>query len=136
MDLPPNVKYEIHVYQRDHSALYCSSLATLNLTRHSMRKYGWSPSTRLFEAAASGACIISDVWPGLDSLLAPGEEVLLANDRHDILAHLDTLTADSSADIGAAARRRVLREHTYIERAAQLEHSLGRVLAGLSGARL
>jgi spore maturation protein CgeB len=124
MDLPPNVTHEIHVYPRDHSALYCSSRATLNLTRQSMRKYGWSPSTRLFEAAASGACIISDDWLGLDSLFEAGSEVLLAETCQDVLRHLDSLTPERRAEIGAAARARVLREHTYTQRAEQVEAAI------------
>src|SRR5205823_11308274 len=112
MDLPPNIVHQIHVYPREHAALYCSSRATLNLTRQSMREYGWAPSTRLFEAAACGGCIISDVWPGLESLLIPDEEVLLAETRHDVLRHLAGLTPERREVIGRAARARVLRDHT------------------------
>jgi spore maturation protein CgeB len=121
MEIPPNVRHEIHVYPRDHSALYGSSRATLNLTRHSMRQYGWAPSTRLFEAAASGTCIISDTWPGLDTLLEVDHEVLLATTRADVLHHLATLSPERRSAIGAAARERVLREHTYEQRAAQVD---------------
>ena len=129
MDLPANVTHEIHVYARDHAALYCSSRATLNLTRQSMREYGWAPSTRLFEAAACGACIISDTWAGLDSIFTRGEEVLLAENRDDVLRHLDALTPEVRARIGAAARERVTREHTYEHRAAQVERALERAIA-------
>ena len=66
MRLPPNVAHIIHLYPREHAAFYSSNIATLNLTRDAMRAYGWSPASRLFEAAACGACIISDTWPGLD----------------------------------------------------------------------
>lgn len=121
MDLPPNVHHEIHVYPRDHAALYCSSVATLNLTRRSMRQYGWAPSTRMFEAAACGGCIISDTWPGLDTLLEPGREVLLASTCGEVLGHLSELSESRRATIGAAARERVLREHTYAQRAMQVE---------------
>ena len=135
MDLPPNVRHEIHVYQRHHAALYCSSRATLNLTRRSMRQYGWAPSTRLFEAAACGACIISDAWAGLDTLFQPGAEVLLAETRHDVLRHLEDLTAEQRTAIAAAARARVLREHTYEQRALQVEAAFDRAIAAASGAR-
>jgi spore maturation protein CgeB len=128
MDLPPNVHHEVHVYPRDHSALYCSSQATLNLTRQSMRQYGWAPSTRLFEAAASGACIISDTWPGLDSLFEPDAEVLLANTCDEVLRHIVALSPERRAAIGFAARERVLREHTYEQRAAQVETAFERAL--------
>lgn len=130
MRLPPNVTHVIHVYQRDHAALYCSSWATLNMTRSSMRRYGWSPSTRMFEAAASGACVISDTWPGLDQLFVSEREVLLADNRHDVLHHLSSLSAERRGAIGNAARERVLREHTYSRRALQME----RVLDGAMGA--
>jgi spore maturation protein CgeB len=126
MQLPTNVTHQIHVYPRDHAALYCSSSATLNLTRQSMREYGWAPSTRLFEAAACGACIISDIWAGLDSLFVPDQEVLLAQTRDDVLRHLDALSPARRAAIGAAARARVLSDHTYDRRAAQVEYALER----------
>jgi spore maturation protein CgeB len=86
-----------------------------------MRRYGWAPSTRLFEAAASGACIISDTWPGLNTLFEPNAEVLLANTCDEVLRHLSALTPERRAVIGRAARERVLREHTYEQRAAQVE---------------
>jgi spore maturation protein CgeB len=129
MQLPPNVVHETHVYPRDHAALYCSSQATLNLTRRSMRQYGWSPSTRLFEAAASGACIISDTWPGLDVLFEPDTEVLAADTCQEVLGHLERLSPERRAAIGAAARERVLREHTYEQRAIQVEAALTRAVS-------
>src|ERR687886_2311794 len=113
MRLPPNVDYQVHLYPRDHAAFYCSNRVTLNLTRAAMRRYGWSPSTRLFEAAACGACIVSDTWPGLAELLTPETEVLLAESRADVLRHLATLTPTRRQQIGDAARQRVLAEHTY-----------------------
>jgi spore maturation protein CgeB len=130
MSLPPNVEYQVHLYPRDHAAFYCSNRVTLNLTRAAMRRYGWSPSTRLFEAAACGACIVSDTWPGLEALLAPDDEVLLAESRADVLRHLTTLSDERRQRIGEAARRRVLAEHTYQRRAAQLEAVLEGALAG------
>jgi spore maturation protein CgeB len=130
MPLPPNVEYQVHLYPRDHAAFYCSNRLTLNLTRAAMRRYGWSPSTRLFEAAACGACIVSDTWPGLDALLAPEVEVLLAETRADVLRHLAAMTPERRQRIGAAARQRVLAEHTYARRAAQLEAVFEAALAG------
>jgi spore maturation protein CgeB len=129
MNLPPNLTHDIHVYQRDHAALYCSSRATLNLTRLSMRQYGWAPSTRLFEAAACGACIISDTWPGLDSFLAPDREVLLAENGADVLRQLDSLSGARRAAVGAAARARVITDHTYERRAVQVEQAFDRSMA-------
>jgi spore maturation protein CgeB len=130
MSLPPNLSHEQHLYQRDHAAFYSSSQATLNLTRQAMRDYGWAPSTRLFEAAACGACIISDTWPGLDVLFQPGTEIMLAENCRDVLLHLDALTAERRQQMGSAARARVLREHTYERRAAQFEEAVERSLAG------
>ena len=129
LELPPNLHCEPHVYPCDHAAFFGSSRATLNLTRQAMRAYGWAPSTRLFEAAASGACIISDTWPGLDELFEPDVEVLLADNRQDVLRHLDQLSPVRQTRIGAAARDRVLREHTYGCRAEQVEAALQRCLA-------
>jgi spore maturation protein CgeB len=125
MNLPPNVHHENHLYPRDHAAFYSSSGATLNLTRDAMRRYGWSPASRLFEAAACGACIVSDTWPGLESVLEPGREVLLAHTQADVAAHLSLSPARRRA-IGDAARERVLREHTFANRAAQLDAAISR----------
>jgi spore maturation protein CgeB len=127
MRLPANLEHIIHLYPREHAAFYSSSMATLNLTRDAMRAYGWSPASRLFEAAACGACIISDSWPGLDRLLEPGREVLLADSRAEVESHLDALTPERRMAIGSAARKRVLSEHTFAHRAAQLNCVLERV---------
>jgi spore maturation protein CgeB len=129
MRLPPNLDHIIHLYPREHAAFYSSSLATLNLTRDAMRAYGWSPASRLFEAAACGACIISDNWPGLERILEPGREVLLADSRGDVEAHLDALSPQLRTAIGTAARERVLAEHTFAHRAAQVNAALEHVLS-------
>jgi spore maturation protein CgeB len=100
-----------------------------------MRNNGWAPSTRLFEAAACGACIISDTWSGLERLLEPDKEVLLAEDRQDVLRLLDTLSPDKQSQIGAAARARILRDHTYGRRAQQVEVALERSIANSLGLR-
>jgi spore maturation protein CgeB len=129
MCLPANIEHIIHLYPREHAAFYSSGMATLNLTRDAMRAYGWSPASRLFEAAACGACIISDTWPGLEQILEPGREVLLADSRADVEAHLDALSPARRTAIGDAARRRVLTEHTFAHRAAQVNAALERVLS-------
>jgi len=128
MALPPNVGHAVHLYPREHPAFYSSNLATLNLTRDAMRRYGWSPASRLFEAAACGACIISDRWPGLEAVLEPDAEVLLADTRAEVEAHLEALTPERRSAIGEAARQRVLREHTFAHRAAQVEAALASLL--------
>lgn len=130
MDLPPNVDLLPNLPPPEHPAFYCSSQATLNLTRDAMVRYGWSPSVRLFEAAACGVCVISDVWPGLEEIFTPGLEILTARDRADVVAHLAVLTPERRAAIGEAARARVLSEHTYVQRAGAFQAAVDRAIAG------
>ena len=115
-----NVRYLGHVSTRDHNALNCSALAVLNVSRESMAANGFSPATRVFEAAGAGACVITDAWEGIEQFLEPGAEVLVAHDGGQValLAELDPRRASA---IGEAALRRVLAEHTYMQRAAQVE---------------
>ena len=128
---PDNLWRWEHVPPSEHADVYCSSRFTLNLTRDHMVAAGWSPSVRLFEAAACGAAIISDVWSGLDHLLTPGEEVLLASETEDVIRLLKETTEEQRQRIGAAARARVLREHSSAARATQLE----RIVEDASAAR-
>jgi spore maturation protein CgeB len=124
-EMPPNVRYVGHVYTRDHNAFNCTPRLVLNISRDSMARYGFSPATRVFEAAGAGACLITDAWEGIDQFLDPGEEVLVAHDGEDVAAHVRAVDGSRAARIGAAARRRVLAEHTYDRRASQLERLLG-----------
>ena len=117
----PNVRVLGHVYTRDHNAFNSSPLAVLNLCRDSMAANGWSPATRVFEAAGAGACIISDRWTGIEDFLEPGGEVLVADDGAGVARLLAALTPERAQVIGAAARRRVLAGHTYAQRARQVE---------------
>jgi spore maturation protein CgeB len=119
--LPGNVRYAGHVYTRDHNAFNCTPLAVLNVSRESMARYGFSPATRVFEAAGAAACIITDAWEGIELFLEPDREVLVARSGEDVAAHLDALDAVRAGRIGQAAYRRVLAEHTYAHRAALLE---------------
>jgi spore maturation protein CgeB len=128
--LPGNVRYVGHVYTRDHNAFNCTPRAVLNVNRESMARYGFSPPTRVFEAAGAGGCLITDAWEGIDLFLEPGEEVLVANDGDEVAGHLGGLSLEASRAIGARARRRVLAEHTYDHRAAQVEAVLGLEPAG------
>jgi spore maturation protein CgeB len=123
--LPVNVSYLGHVGTADHNALNATPLAVLNVTRDSMVANGWSPPTRVFEAAGAGACLITDSWPGIDDFLEPGAEVLVAETGEGVADHLRRLTPVAAKKIGAAARRRVLSEHTYAQRATQVEDVLG-----------
>jgi len=117
---PSNVRYVGHVYTADHNAFNGTPLAVLNISRESMARYGFSPATRVFEAAGAGACLITDAWEGLDSFLEPDREVLVASDGDEVAAHLASLEPEAARAIGAAARRRVLASHTYSHRAAQV----------------
>jgi spore maturation protein CgeB len=116
-----NVRYLGHVPPGDHNALNRSALAVLNVSRESMAANGWSPATRVFEAAGAGACLISDEWEGIEEFLAPGEEVLVARDGAEVAELLAGLDPEGAAAIGEAARERVLSEHTYDRRAEQVE---------------
>jgi spore maturation protein CgeB len=120
-NMPPNIRYVGHVYTRDHNAFNCTPRAVLNISRDSMARYGFSPATRVFEAAGAGACLITDEWTGIEMFLEPDREVLVARDGDDVAAHVAELDAERAGEIGAAARRRILAEHTYARRAAQLD---------------
>ena len=122
--LPGNVEYLGHVYTRDHNAFNCTPLAVLNVSRDSMARFGFSPATRVFEAAGAGACLISDYWEGMEQFLEPDGEVLLASDGNEVAAHIEQLTPVRARAIGAAAMRRVLAEHTYAHRAEEVEQVL------------
>ena len=123
--MPANVGYVGHVYTTDHNAFNRTPLAVLNVSRESMARYGFSPATRVFEAAGAGACLITDAWEGISLFLEPEREVLVARDGAEVAAHLQALTPDRARAIGDAALRRVLAEHTYAHRAVQLEAVLG-----------
>jgi spore maturation protein CgeB len=123
--MPPNVTYVGHVYTADHNAFNCSPLAVLNISRDSMARYGFSPATRVFEAAAAGACLITDAWEGLGLFLEPGVEVLSAASGDAVATLLAELTPERAGRIGAAAMARVRRDHTYAQRVEQLEALLG-----------
>ncbi|MCW2978882.1 MAG: hypothetical protein JWO14_609 [Solirubrobacterales bacterium] len=117
----PNVRYLGHVAPGDHNSLNRSALAVLNVSRDSMAANGWSPATRVFEAAGAGACLITDAWEGLEDFLEPGREVLVAEDGAAVADLLDGLDPERARAIGEAALERVLAEHTYDRRAAQVE---------------
>ncbi len=114
----PNVWFKRHVAPADHPAFYAASALTLNVTRGAMAALGWCPSGRLFEAAACGAPILSDAWEGLDRFFTPGEEILVAETPEEAVAYLRE--PEGLADVGSAARARVLAEHTAARRAEEL----------------
>jgi spore maturation protein CgeB len=129
--MPENVRQLGHVYTRDHNAFNCTPRAVLNVNRESMARYGFSPATRVFEAAGAGACLITDAWEGIEMFLEPGREVLVARGGDEVAEHLRRLTPERAAALGQAALRRTLAEHTYAHRAVQVEEVLGLARAGL-----
>jgi len=121
IDWPRNVKRITHLSPPDHAAFYNAQRYTLNITRAEMIRAGWSPSVRLFEAAACGTPIISDSWDGLEEFFEPGREILIARTAAEVTEYLsDVPDADREA-IGQRARQRVLARHTAAHRAAELE---------------
>jgi spore maturation protein CgeB len=119
--MPSNVRHIGHVYTRDHNAFNTSPLAVLNVARDSMAAVGFSPATRVFEAAGAGACLVTDAWVGLDLFLKEGEEILVARDGREVAEQLDALTPGGARAIGDAARARILAEHTYARRGATVD---------------
>lgn len=122
--MPANVNYIGHLYTRDHNAFNATPRTVLNISRESMARYGFSPATRVFEAAGAGACLITDYWLGVEQFLEPEREILIARDGAEVAAHLDALTPERARAIGQAALARVRAEHTYAHRAEQLESLL------------
>ncbi|HET9444968.1 MAG TPA: glycosyltransferase, partial [Steroidobacteraceae bacterium] len=121
---PANVERSQHLPPDKHAEFYSRQQFTLNLTRADMRKTGYSPSVRLFEAAACGTPIISDDSPGLNELFTPGDEILFARDAEEVVNYLLYLSPSRCRDIGEAARDRVFNAHSSVHRAAELEHYL------------
>jgi spore maturation protein CgeB len=131
---PANVRYAGHVFTRDHNAFNCTPRAVLNVNRQSMARFGFSPPTRVFEAAGAAACLITDAWEGIEQFLEPGREVLVARTGEEVAALLDALSAERALSIGQAALRRVLSEHTYAHRAAQFDALMAETMAHGPGA--
>lgn len=122
--MPTNVRDLGHVGTAQHNAFNCTPRAVLNVARDSMARVGFSPATRVFEAAGAAACLITDAWEGIELFLTPNEEVLVARDGQDVAEHLSALTQDRASAIGQAALARVLREHTYELRGAEVDDVL------------
>lgn len=121
---PQNVERIIHLNPKHHAGFYCSSRLTLNITRRDMVMAGYSPSVRLFEAAACAATIISDNWPGLDTFFVPGKEILLPPGTDDVVRYLSGYDTTELSRIGEAARERVLVAHTSDRRAREFEQAV------------
>jgi spore maturation protein CgeB len=118
---PDNVSRIEHLSQPEHPPFYSQQRFTLNLTRADMRDLGFSPSVRLFEAAACGTPVISDRWPGIETVLEPGTEILLVSDAREVSQILRDIPEERRLTIADNARRRILADHTPDHRARQLE---------------
>ncbi len=121
IDWPANVERIDHVPPADHAAFYAASRFTLNVTRQDMIAAGYSPSVRLFEAAACASPIISDAWPGLETFFAPGRDILLADGPDAVLSALLAMPEKQRRDLGESGQSRILSSHTAAHRAAELD---------------
>ena len=126
---PDNVRLYGHLPMQDHNAFNCSSRLVLNVARDRMAETGYSPATRIFEAAGAGACIITDTWEGLDLFLTANTEILVARDGQDVAEYLADYNPARAEEIGSSARMRVLRDHTYERRAVELDRLLRDLLS-------
>ena len=118
--LPPNVRWIGHVGTADHNRINCSARMVLNINRESMASVGFSPPTRVFEAAGAGACLITDDWAGIEQFFQPDREILVARNACEVLHNLRRYKQES-AKIGRAMRGRALADHTYRQRARQFD---------------
>jgi spore maturation protein CgeB len=126
----PNVRRIGHVGTSAHNDFFCSGLATLNINRDSMARFGFSPPTRVFEAAGAGACLITDRWAGIEAFLEPDKEILVAGSGEEVAAVLARLTPDRAREIASAARKHILAHHTYTQRARAVDALLNELTSG------
>lgn len=133
--LPPNVRWIGHVGTGDHNRINRSARMVLNINRESMASVGFSPPTRVFEAAGAAVCLITDHWAGIEEFFTPGCEILVARDAHEITDLLKTVDARLAKEIGEAMRRRALQEHTYSLRALQVREILHHSSSAFLGTR-
>ncbi|MCO5733265.1 glycosyltransferase [Rhizobium sp. SSA_523] len=124
IEWPANVERIDHLPPDEHPSFYSRQRFTLNVTRADMIAAGWSPSVRLFEAAACATPIISDDWRGLSDLLPDGEAILIAHDSEDVIAALTKMGEGKRLAIASAARQRILQDHTGEARARNLVEAL------------
>jgi spore maturation protein CgeB len=119
--MPGNIRKLGHVPTASHNALNCTPRLVLNVARDSMAATGFSPATRVFEAAGAGACLVTDAWEGIELFLAPGKEVLVARDGQDVVDFVTGVSAEEAGRIGRAALARALADHTYDRRAEEAD---------------
>jgi spore maturation protein CgeB len=131
---PPNISRIAHLSPSEHRLFYCSQRFTLNVTRRAMAEAGFSPSVRLFEAAACETPIITDPWQGMEEFFHPGEEILVARNAQETLSYLRDMPERERREVGRRARERVLSAHTSLHRAEQLERYYSEAMSA-QGAR-
>ena len=122
--MPSNVRWIGHVGSAEHNAVNCSARMVLNVNRESMANVGFSPPTRVFEAAGAGACVITDAWEGVETFFEPDREILIASCADDVVHWLRSIGPREARSIGSAMRRRALRDHDYAGRAQQVHQVL------------
>lgn len=125
--LPENVRWIGHIGTNDHNPVNCSAGMVLNLNRDSMANVGFSPPTRIFEAAGAGCCLITDAWQGIETFFRPGHEILIASSASEIVRLLREVPERQAKEIGEAMRERARRDHTYSQRAAQVHEIFSNV---------
>jgi spore maturation protein CgeB len=119
--IPENVQRIGHVGTRDHNKVNGSARMVLNINRESMADVGFSPPTRVFEAAGASACLITDDWKGVEEFFTPNQEILIAKNAEDIVRHLKSVSVVQAERIGKAMCSRALKDHTYEMRAHELD---------------
>jgi spore maturation protein CgeB len=121
LTLPSNIRYIGHVYTADHNAFNSSATMVLNISRQSMADYGFSPATRVFEAAGAGACIITDYWEGIEEFFTPSREIWVAHSGDEVINLLNLIEEEDIKKTGRAAMKKVITKHTYRQRAQQVD---------------
>jgi spore maturation protein CgeB len=130
--LPKNVRWIGHVATSDHNRINCSARMVLNINRDSMAGVGFSPPTRVFEAAGAGVCLITDQWTGIETFFEPHREILVAGCAEDVVGYLRNVSNAEAKQIGSNMKERALREHTYQLRARQFNEIVAEEWASLT----
>lgn len=131
--LPANVRWIGHVASDRHNVVNCSARMVLNVNRDSMAKVGFSPPTRVFEAAGAGACVITDEWEGIDKFFTSEREILIAGSTQDVVDHLRRFNAKQASEMGRAMMARALRDHSYQFRAQQVQAAIEMLFSEKAG---
>lgn len=127
--LPPNVRWVGHVPTSAHNRINCSAGMVININRSSMAECGYSPPTRIFEAAGAGACMLCDAWPGLDECFEPGREIIVIHNAEEVVQALRHYDQPMRRRFGSAFLAAALQRHTYEVRAEKAEQAFRRCIA-------